>query len=282
MQFILFTKPLGKLPLEALADAVASCGYDGVDLTVRPKGHVDPKNVRAELPRASAVLRAGGLSIGLATTGITEASDPVAEPTFAALAECGVRHAKLGYWAYDPARRLREQLDEVRRKLDGIEALARKHGVTACVHTHSGDMITAVGAVVAQLLEGRDPAAVGVQLDPGHLTVEGGLGGWRQSLDLLREHTAVVAVKSFRWFREEGPAGPRQRARMAPLEDGLVSWRDVFDTIGGWGFDGVVTIDSPPEDPETRRALSTDEILARAKADLNLVRSLAGRVAVPV
>jgi sugar phosphate isomerase/epimerase len=280
MQFILFTKPLGSLSLEALAEQVATCGYDGVDLTVRPKGHVDPQNVRAELPHARDILRDRGLTIGLATTGITEADDPVTEPTFAALAECGVRHAKLGYWPFDPARRLREQIDEVRRRLDGIEALARKHGVTACVHTHSGDMMTAVGAVVAQLLKGRDPRVVGVQLDPGHLTVEGGLGGWKQSLDLLREHTAVVAVKAFRWFHEDTPSGPRQRARMAPLQDGMVNWRDVFGVINGCGFDGVVTIDSPPEAPQTRRPFTVHEILAQATADLRLVREVAGRALV--
>ena len=138
MPFILFTKPLQKLSLEQLAESVASCGYDGVDLTVRPGGHVNPNHVREALPRANQALQARGLSIGLATTGITEASDPVAEPTFAALSECGVRHAKLGYWPYDPSRRLREQIDEVRRKLTIDEILRQARTDLALVREVAG------------------------------------------------------------------------------------------------------------------------------------------------
>jgi sugar phosphate isomerase/epimerase len=49
------------------------------------------------------------------------------------------------------------------------------------------------------LLKDFDPQAVGVNYDIGHATIEGGFGGWINSLRITGLHLRGVAVKDFLW-----------------------------------------------------------------------------------
>ena len=40
-----------------MSKVVAEMGFDGVDLTVRPQGHVLPERVEADLPKAVEAIR---------------------------------------------------------------------------------------------------------------------------------------------------------------------------------------------------------------------------------
>ncbi|MBT5903398.1 MAG: sugar phosphate isomerase/epimerase, partial [Opitutaceae bacterium] len=53
----IFSKHLQFLDYEAMAKQAAVLGFDGVDLTVRPKGHVEPADATRDLPRAAKALR---------------------------------------------------------------------------------------------------------------------------------------------------------------------------------------------------------------------------------
>src|SRR5205814_6386756 len=99
MQFMMFSKHLQSLPLPAAARAVRELGFEGLDLTVRPGGSVEPDQVRDRLPAAIAMCRDAGLAVPLLTTSIT-VSDPAAAATFDAAAQNDVREIKLGYWQY--------------------------------------------------------------------------------------------------------------------------------------------------------------------------------------
>ena len=67
-----FTKPWGTLTPEALADQVASWGFHGVELPVRPGFQVEPQNALEELPRAQRVLNERGLKIVSVAGGLDE------------------------------------------------------------------------------------------------------------------------------------------------------------------------------------------------------------------
>src|SRR3954454_13788378 len=84
MQFMMFAKHLQTLPLAEAGRRVRALGFDGLDLTVRHGGYVDPDRLRDALPRAIATLRDCGLVVPLFTTSITSTSDPAAAPTFEA------------------------------------------------------------------------------------------------------------------------------------------------------------------------------------------------------
>ena len=58
-----------------LAETIAGIGFDGLDLTVRPGGHVLPERVEEDLPKAVAAFKKHKLEIPLMVTGILEADN---------------------------------------------------------------------------------------------------------------------------------------------------------------------------------------------------------------
>ncbi len=57
MLFLMFSKRLGELAIEEVGEAVSRLGLDGVDLTVRPSGHVLPEEAGIRLPIAVGTLK---------------------------------------------------------------------------------------------------------------------------------------------------------------------------------------------------------------------------------
>jgi sugar phosphate isomerase/epimerase len=276
MTFVMFSKMLQEFSVAEAARRIKALGFDGVDLTVRPKGHVEPEQVARELPEAIGAIHDQGLTIPMISTAITAAGQPHAEATLEAAARQGIRRLKLGYWNA-PKGKLTEAIDQARRSLDGLERLAESHRVTFGVHNHSGPgYVNCQPSVVWLLLRDRDPNLVASYFDPGHAAVEGGSGGWRQSLELLAPRIRLVAVKDFGWKSE--PATPKAvwHAQQVPLRDGLVAWPEVFQTLARIGYDGPVSLHSEYKGAHSWRDLSTAELIEQTGNDLTFVRSLVG------
>ena len=270
MEWIMFTKHLQEYSVDRAADVVKGLGLDGLDLTVRPGGHIEPPDAEDVLPGVFEAVKAKGMSVPLLTTGITSAEDPFARSIFRLAAEGGVKYIKLGYWRYKGFGHMARQIDEVKTVLDGIERLARESGVAAALHTHSGNYMTSSGPVVADLLKDRDPSVLVAYVDPRHLFAEGGLSGWRISLDLLAPWIRLVAVKDMLWL----PQTDRELGKMrwvtknCPLNMGVVAWPEVFDCIWRTGFDGVVSIHSEYQGPGSWSDLTAEQLIRQTRADL--------------
>jgi sugar phosphate isomerase/epimerase len=275
MLLVMFSKHLGELSVVEAGRRIRDLGFGGVDLTVRPGGHVAPDAVGAALPRAARELADLGLKLPMITTGLVSAADPVSEPTLATAAELGIREVKLGYWPYRPFGTLRAQLDAARKALDGLEGLARRHNIRVSVHTHSGDYLSATAGSVATLLRDRDPHHVGAYVDPCHLTLEGAASGWKQGLDLLQGSLSMVAVKSFGMFPKKTPAGDTAwKDLMVPLRDGVVRWREVAACLKQLGWDGVVSFHSEYQGSHSWRDLTLDELIAQTRDDVAYLRPI--------
>ncbi len=52
-------------------------GFSGVDLTVRPKGHVLPKSVKMDLPKAIEGIKKGGSDCLMMTTAVESVNNPL-------------------------------------------------------------------------------------------------------------------------------------------------------------------------------------------------------------
>ncbi|GIX06947.1 MAG: hypothetical protein KatS3mg115_1350 [Candidatus Poribacteria bacterium] len=277
MDVVMFSKHLQSLSIVEAARAALAIGFDGLDLTVRPGGHIPPDRVRQELPRAVEALERIGARVPMVTTAITD-RDEIAEATFSTLQEVGIRYAKLGYWRYRGFGHLREQVQEVRAALARLEPLLLETGVTACLHIHSGDDLTASAHVVAQLLEGRDPRAFGAYVDPGHMTVEGGKSGWKIGMDALKDWIRLVAIKSFAWYKEDLPDGTaRWTAKLYPLRGGIVRWNEVFECLRAIRFDGVISFHSEYQGAGSWKDLSVSELLEQTREDYEYLRPYLGR-----
>ena len=277
MQLVMFSKMLknvANLSLEKTGDLIADLGFEGVDLTVRPEGHVLPEEAARRLPEAVDVLRSKGLTVPMVTTSITDAGEKYAEHIFKTASECGVKFIKLGYWRYEGFGSINGQIERVRdASLNGIYRLSRKYSVTAGVHIHSGDFLTANPAVVKMLLQDYDPEHLCAYIDPGHMAVEGGLSGWKMGMDLLQEHIRMVAVKDFGWFQEKDEAeGRRWIARVVPLSEGLVPWTEVFTYLQKIDFDGPVSFHSEYHD------VTLEELIRQTSEDLQYAKQILTKV----
>jgi sugar phosphate isomerase/epimerase len=270
MKLVMFSKHLGPLPIPKAGETIKKLGLDGVDLTVRPGGHVLPDNVETTLPEGVAQLRDLGLDVPMITTALVSATEGRADAILATAAKLGIRNLKLGYWPYKPFGTIHSQLDAARKAMDGLEELARKHDVRVSIHSHSGPCLSAEAGNIYLLLKDRDPHHVGAYIDPGHMTLEGGYLGWQQGIDLLQQYLSMVAVKSFGHFPERNVATGETtwKHKLVPLQEGIVRWREVFACLKQLGWDGVVTFHSEYQGSSSFKDLTIDELVVQTAEDL--------------
>ena len=276
MKVVMFSKHLQELSIIDAGRAAVDIGFDGLDLTVRPGGHVTPDGVEDTLPGAVETLRAVGAEVAMITTAITDADDD-AKAIFRAAKAAEIKHMKLGYWRYQGFGKLAGQVAEVRKCLARIEPLAQEAGVTACLHNHSGDDMTASSHVMAALLDGFDPNALGAYIDPGHMTVEGGRSGWKIGMDAVHKRIRMMALKDFGWFRSEADGQVKWSQKLVPLSAGIVRWDEVFECLAQIEFDGVVSFHSEYQGGHSWRDLDTEGVLAQTREDYAYMRPRLGR-----
>ncbi len=230
-----FSKHLRHLDYPDLARVCRELGLDGVDLTVRPGGHVTPERVAADLPRAVAAIRAEGLDAPMVTTAFNEGADADLRPTLEAIAAQGIRFFRCGGLVYDFSAPIAPQLDGFAERLRGLAAEAERAGVVGGYHNHSGGRN--VGAPLwdlYEILRRVDSAALGSNFDVGHAVVEGGYGAWEINARLLAPHVRMMAVKDFRWV--DGAV------RWVPLGEGQVDLVGMLRIMREAGFGGPISL----------------------------------------
>ncbi len=238
-----YTEHFQSLPVPEVCKIFRTMGVNGLDLTVRPGGHVDPEDVKVGLPKAVKAARDHGLEVMMLTTAITE-PDRIAEETFAACQQAGIRRIKMGYYPVGKAGALARRLSEVRRQLAGVAKLAARYEVLPCMHLHSGSTIPSNGFMLYDLLREIPPDRIGAYLDSFHMTITAGAGGWKQAIDLLTPWISLVALKNFQWHRGKRDELGQQRWRTdyCRLEDGVAPIPDFVKAIHRAGYRGFYTL----------------------------------------
>lgn len=264
-QWLMFSKHLQELDFARLGEVVAGMGFDGIDLTVRSGGHIEPADAKSRLPVAVETFRRFNLSLPMITTNFVDAAEPFAEEVFAVASDCGVKFIKLGYWRYRDFGSLRQLIGIARKSLEGIAKMAERYKICAVVHTHSGNFLTASPFVLAELLDGFDPKFIAAYVDAGHIFVEGGLMGWQQGMEAIAEKIRVVACKDFAWFKEDGRWG----AKVVPIGEGIVRWREFFACLRKLGFDGPISVHSE------YAGWTTEQVIAQTRKDLPILKRFA-------
>ncbi len=255
----LFSKHLPKLNYAELASTIKQIGFEGVDLTVRPGGHVLPERAAEDLPRAVEAIRAEGLSVPMITTGLVKAADPAARPTLSSAASLGIGLFKPGYWQYRASDNVEERVAEVRKDAAGLVALAKEYGIAAGFHNHSGDYVGEAVWDARAIIGDMDPRWIGYYFDPCHATAEGGLGGWSIALRMVLPRLKMVALKDFYWER----AGGKWNMKMCPLGEGMVDWTRVFSMLAAGRFVGPLSLHVEYEPADMPAAIARDYAFAK-------------------
>lgn len=266
----LFSKHLESITdYNKLADTIAELGFDGVNLTVRNKGHVDPTKVEEQLPKAVEAIRKAKLAVSMITTGIEDASKPESERVLKTASALGIRYYRRGGEGWKDNVSPMQRIAEVQPKLAACVELNKKYNMFAGIHNHSGFGMAASLWAVNELCKPFDARYVGSNFDVGHAVVEGGYGAWRAGFKLLAAANRVqmVAVKDFLW--EKRPDG--WRPKFCPLGQGMVDMKTFLGYLKEIKFAGPLSIHYEYKEKDQLAAMVRDLRTMRAlmkEADL--------------
>jgi sugar phosphate isomerase/epimerase len=277
LKVAIFSKHLQFVQGEELAATAAGLGFDGVDITVRKGGHVEPASVAKDLPTLVGLIRKHGLELPMVTTDIADNETPFAEDILKASAALGIRNYRFGAFKWDAAKPYEAQLDAMRPRLAKLAALNARYQMCAMYHTHSGAGV--VGASIWDLwylMRDLDPKSVGVNYDVSHATIEGGLGGWIDSFKITGNHLRGIAVKDFAW--EKDAKGVYQ-AEWKPIGEGMVKLPQFFGMVAQTPFEGPLQIHyeyprGGANNGTRTLTIPKETVLAAMKKDLERVRGM--------
>jgi sugar phosphate isomerase/epimerase len=276
LKIAVFSKHLQFLKGASLAEGAAEIGFDGIDLTVRKGGHIEPERVALDLPPLAAIIRSHGLELRMITTDVVFAETPYAEDILKTMAKLDIRYYRWGGMRYVAGTPLAQQLTDLRPRVEKLAALNARYGVCAMYHTHSG--VDQVGGAVwdlHELLNGLDPASVSINYDIAHATIEGGLGGWLSSFRIAQPQIRGVAVKDFIW-REVQPG--QWRVVWKPLGQGMVKLQEFCKMVVQSGFSGPLQMHfeyplGGAEVGDTILRMPREGVFQAMRKDLLLLRS---------
>jgi sugar phosphate isomerase/epimerase len=159
----------------------------------------------------------------------------------------------------------RRTFDATRRDLEWAAGRAARHGVTVLIELHHRTIVASASAAV-RLVDGLDPARVGVIHDVGNLVIEGH-EDFRAGFEMLGSYLAHIHVKNVAWRPDgQGPGvagsggAARWTAEWAPLRDGQADIEGYLRALVEHGYDGWVTVEdfstAQPLDERTRNNLA--------------------------
>ncbi len=228
-----FEKFLQDLSFDELADTIHSLGFNGIEATVRNKGHIQPERVEEELPQMVEALKQRGLEVTIMTSDVLSPDQPLTEKVLRTAASLGIKRYRMGFYYYDLKRPVLEQLDAIRPAVKELAAMNREIGISALYQNHSDAKF--VGATLwdlHRLLEGVSPDEVGSAFDIRHATIEAGLA-WPVLYNIMKPHIGALFVKDFQW--------KGKKAQHVPLGEGRVN-PDFFKVVQEDGFDKPISL----------------------------------------
>jgi len=279
MKFSVFTASTPEWTPEQAVTELAAQGWDGiewrvVDQPASPDGRpgfwagnlatVPLTGLEEEVSRLRALTEAAGLEVsGVGGYAPCNRHDDV-ERLLAATSALGASQLRivvpaLGHvgWGGQPPTGgdYPELFARAREDFRWVAERAAAQGVKALVELHHMTLTSSASAAM-RLLDGLDPAHVGVIHDLGNLQVEG-FEDHLAAFQLLGPYLAHVHVKNGAWFRDDAADGDEFATATwhhawTPVNEGMHSVVEYLRTLTQHGYDGWITL----EDFSTARPLA--------------------------
>ena len=227
IKIFIFSKHLQWLDYRDMAKTAAEIGFDGIDLTVRPGGHVLPERVQEDLPKAVRAIKAAGLDVPMITTAVTEPSDALTASILATASQAGIRYYRMGYYRYDDSKTIHQTLSDAKPKLRDLVEMNKQYNIVGTYQNHAGSKY--VGAPLWDLdylFRDIDTRWIGCQFDIRHATVEGGTV-WPTHFRLTSRYINTLVAKDFKWTQTRNAWRPQN----CPLGEGMVDFPRYFKML---------------------------------------------------
>lgn len=268
----IFSKHLQFLNYADMAEVAAEMGFKGVDLTVRPDGHVKPDQVESELPKAVEALKKVGLAPNLMTTTVGDATDPVSVRVLKTAASLGFQYYRTKWYPYREKQTIPDSIQQFQQQLRGLGELNKSLNLIGCYQNHAGLLAGASIWELWQMLQTADPQYMGAQYDIRHATVEGGMS-WAIGLRLIRSSIKSLTLKDFQWEKKNG----HWVVQDVPIGEGMVDFIAYFRLLKHYNVRVPVSmhVEYPlggVENGATRITIPQHEVFAAMKRDLARIK----------
>jgi sugar phosphate isomerase/epimerase len=273
----LFSKHLQWLGHDEMARVAAEMGFDGIDLTVRPQGHVLPENVERDLPKAMEAVKKAGMNIYMITTSIQDAGDQFADQILKTAGSLGIRHYRMGWLHYEKSKSVEDNITEVQGKLSKLAALNEKYSVSGEYQNHSGIGAGGIyfgGALwdLSSVLKNINSPWLGSQYDIYHATVEGA-NTWPVALELISPHIRSIDIKDFKWVEKES----KIRSESVPLGQGMVDFKQYFSLLKEYGLKPPISVHCEyplggAENGANKLTIKKEDVIAAIRKDLLILK----------
>lgn len=222
----IFSKHLQFLDYKATGEMAAEMGFSGVDLTVRPGGHVLPENVKTDLPLAVNAIRKSGVNCTMITTAIESINNPLDIDILQTAAANKITYYRPNWYKYKEGQSMEDALLYYQAEIRKLGALNKELGLIGCYQNVDGTVIGSSFWEVKKILETVDPKYFGSQYDIRHAMVEGG-NSWQNGLQLLEHNIKTIVLKDFKWGKVNG----KWEAINVPVGEGMVDFDNYFKLL---------------------------------------------------
>lgn len=270
----LFSKHLQFLDLKEAGQIAAELGFEGLDLTVRPKGHILPEHVEADLPSAIQAIKQSGSTCEMITTAISDVDSPYDLKIIKAAAKEGVQFYRANWFKYHQDKSMEESIRIYQQKIQELGEANQQHNIIGCYQNHAGTKIGASFWEIKQLLEKVNPDYFGTQYDIRHAAVDSGLS-WKNGLKLLQSSIKTIVLKDFKWGKVNG----QWKVVNVPIGEGMVDFKSYFKLLKNYGLNPPVSLhlEYPLGGAEKGRyEITTDKkvVFDAMKKDLSAIQQL--------
>lgn len=265
MKFGVFTVSMPEFTVEETVKTLAELGYDGVEWRVHQpsdeankncdysgrywaynRSNLDANRIEEEALRAKQLCDQYNIEI-LSLTGYLEIwdTDGIKRQLHAARS-IGCKQIRVSapvYLADGNSADYHTLFSAARKQYEHLASLAKEYGVKIMTEIHMNNLLASPSAAY-RMLEGLDPACVGVIFDPGNMVYEG-FEDYRKSFELLGDYIAHVHIKNASLVQhgtDEFGAAVWKPA-MATLKGGMADLGRLFRIMREYGYDSTIGIE---------------------------------------
>jgi sugar phosphate isomerase/epimerase len=259
-KIMLFSKQLEWITdYNELCGLVAKIGFDGFELTVRPKGYVLPERVEEDLPRMAEAAKNAGIDILMISTRITDPNDPIAERTLKTASQLGIKLYRMGGLQYDESKSIEKNLAEFKALFKDLAQLNKEYNIHGAYQNHAGsNRVSASMWDLWYLLNDLDPMWIGCQYDTRHSQLEGG-SWWPIGLQLIYPFIRTTVVKDYKWVAD----GKQKKVQNCPIGTGEVDFETYFRLVKKLNITGPISLHFPYTFVENMDRLDKKEKFSR-------------------
>jgi sugar phosphate isomerase/epimerase len=274
MKICIFSKQLQWMNYTDMANAVAEMGFDGIDLTVRPNGHVLPERVTDDLPKAVDAANLAKIKIYMISTDIQDAQSPSAETILKTASSLGIRYYRSGGLNYKKELDILSNLEQIKAKFASLAELNKKYGLHSDYLNHSGE--GGFGSTLWDLwiaIKDLEPKYLGSQFDIKHATVDGPFS-WPTTLKLLHNYIQTICIRDFRWEKKNNIWD----IQPMPLGEGIVDFKKYFGLVKEYNITGPISLMCDydlggAQNGEKKLSIPGNSVLNAMKKDLSQLRN---------